>query len=534
MISRMTYLLRPFASLRIMLVLGFSGATLGWSLPCPAVEADVLLRGGMLFDGTGAEGQAGDVAIRGDKIVAVGRFDVGRVGRVIDCTGLMVAPGFIDLHTHSDRSIGKASLRANLNYLKQGCSTVVTGNCGLGPADVDEYLTQLEQGGVGSNVIHLAGYGPIRSAAMGNAARWPTPEELQRLKDETDRAMRAGAWGISTGLYYAWNTHADVDELVEVAGVVAAHGGLYASHLRNEAGQLVESVREALEIGRRAELPVHISHFKSAMKPNWGKLRDAAEVIEEARRQGQQVTADQYPYAASSTSFEPSVVPLGAIPGGAKDLRERMQADPELNRQVREVLAQRLAMTNDVMLCSCKKAEWRCRLISEIAATEQLDPVDVALEVYCTGGGTVINFSMSEEDVRYGMTLPWVATASDGWGAGPSNLPTFHPRLFGTFPRKIGRYAIEQEVIPLAQAIRSCTGLPSDILRLPERGYLRENTFADVLVFDPGDFRDHATFEKPGVYATGVHYLFINGQPAIDDGETTPALCGRVLRHRSP
>ncbi len=496
-------------------------------------EADVLLQGGTLYDGTGAEAVAGDVAIRGERIVAVGNFKVDRVVQVIDCTGLIVTPGFIDLHTHSDRSLTKPELRANANYLKQGCSTVVTGNCGLGPADVGGYLERLEKQGVGSNVIHLAAYGPIRSAAMKNAGRRPTAEEMASLKTLTDRAMRAGAWGMSTGLYYAWNAHAEIDELVQVASVVASHGGLYASHIRNESDGLVDSVREALEIGRRAGLPVHVSHFKSSFKPNWGKLRDAAAVIEEARRQGQHATADQYPYIASSTSFVPSVVPLQGIPGGNKNLRERMKADPGLDRQVRELLRSRLANTQDVLLCSCKKEAWKCRRISEIAAAEQVDPVEVVLEVYCSGGGSVVNFAMCEEDVQYGMTLPWVATASDGWGAAPTTSPVFHPRLFGTFPRKIGRYVLEQKVLGMAQAIRSCTGLPADILRLNDRGYLRPQAFADVLAFDPKTFRDHATFEKPGVYAGGVRWLFVNGEPAISDGGVTPTLCGRVLRHPS-
>ncbi len=521
----------PHLGRRAVLAMGVQGMMAGWSLAGERIDADVLLRGGTLYDGAGTEGQVGDVAIRGDKIVAVGQFDVGRVEQVIDCAGLVVAPGFIDLHTHCDRSLVQSPLRANLNYLTQGCSTVITGNCGCGNGDVAGYFNQLECNGVGTNVIHLLPYGPVRSDAMQNAPRRPKPDELTHMKDATACAMKAGAWGMSTGLWYAWNSHADTAEVIEIARVVASHGGLYASHVRNEADGLVEAVEEALEIGREANLPVHVSHFKSAMKQNWGKLRTAADRIEEARGKGQQATADQYPYAASCSSFVPSVVPSDGIPGGRKDLRKRMAADPALDRQVRELLARRLAMTKDVMLCSCKKAEWRCRYISEVVATEKLDPAEVALELYCSGGGMIVNFSMSEDDVRYGMQLPWVATASDGWGSGPTQSPTTHPRLFGAFPRKIGYYSLDQKVLPLAQAIRSCTGLPSDILRLPNRGYLREGAFADVVVFDPGAFRDQATFEKPGVYATGLCHLFVNGQPAIAAGKPAITLYGRVLRH---
>ena len=264
---------------------------------------DLLLRGGTAFDGTGNEGKRADVAVAGGRIVAVGKLDDAQARRVVDCKGLFVAPGFIDLHTHCDRAIDKPPTRANLNYVTQGCTTVVTGNCGLGRADVDAFLDTVDRHGAGTNVIHLAPHGSIRLSVMGDANREPTSDELARMKHSLDSAMRAGAWGISSGLIYVPGIFAETDEIVEMAKVAAAHGGIYATHMRNEGGALLDGVREAIEIGRQAGIPVHVSHFKVRGVPNWGNVRKAAQLIAETREAGLAVTADQYPYTATSTSL---------------------------------------------------------------------------------------------------------------------------------------------------------------------------------------------------------------------------------------
>ncbi|MFH1920651.1 MAG: D-aminoacylase [Planctomycetota bacterium] len=496
------------------------------------VDADVILAGGTIYDGTGSEGAIGDLALKGGKIAAVGEFETAGAARTIDCTGLVVAPGFIDLHTHSDRPITKPKTRNNLNYLTQGCTTVVTGNCGGGPVDVGELLEQVDQDGAGTNIVHLVPHGAVRHQMMKNNDRAPTPDELEQMRQLVDAAMREGAWGMSTGLIYVPGIFAETEELIELAKVVASHGGIYVSHIRDEGDHLLEAVEEAIRIGRQANLPVHISHFKSCGVPNWGRLGEAVALVEEARRDGVIVTADQYPYIATSTSLVDTLMRATLIPGGREKLFERMDTDPALERAVREVIAGRLNDTRKVVIASSKKYPQAVgKSLREIASEEGRDVIDLVLEIQRNGGASVVNFALSEEDARYAMTLPWVATASDGSALFPNANACPHPRNFGTFPRKIGHYALGENVLSLAQAIRSCSGLPADILGLGDRGYLRPGAHADVVVFDPKTFIDQATFEKPQQYSTGVRYLFIAGQLALEDGKPSQALHGRAIRH---
>ncbi|NQT13580.1 MAG: amidohydrolase family protein, partial [Planctomycetes bacterium] len=280
--------------------------------------------------------------------------------------------------------------------------------------------------------------------------------------------------------------------------------------------------------------PVHISHFKVCGASNWGRVRDAVERIEEARRDGVVVTADQYPYIATSTSLVDTLMRATLIPGGREDLFERMDADPALEQRVRKLIARRLKHTRKIVIASSKKhPEAVGKSLRQLAAEKDCDAIDLVLQIQRDGGASVVNFTISEEDARYVMTVPWVATASDGAARFPSPTACPHPRNFGTFPRKVGHYALNQNVLPLAQAIRSCTGLPADIIGLTDRGYLRPGASADVLVFDPKTFIDRATFEKPQQYSTGVRYLFIAGKSTLEDGKPSGALHGRSLRHRS-
>jgi N-acyl-D-amino-acid deacylase len=505
------------------------------SVAADPVAADVVIKGATIHDGSGKAGYVGDVAIAGDKVVGVGRVMVAGSPRVIDGTGLVVAPGFIDLHTHcdsGDNSVTRPVHRLNQCYVTQGVTTVVTGNCGAGPADVKAFYDTLDRNGVGTNVAHLVPHNTVRTKAMGNANRQPTAAELKKMEDLVDAGMKDGAWGLATGLIYTPGTYARTDEIIALAKVAGQHRGIYASHIRHEDTRLLEGIEEALTIGREAGLPVHVSHIKASGKKAWGLSGDAVALIQKARSAGMAVTADQYPYVASSTSLAATVVPTRYRDGTPQEYRARFD-DPEKGPQLRKAIeADVKGREQNIVIASYQpNRKWQGKSLADIADGEKKSAVDVVVAIEKAGGAGVVNFGMSEEDVRVYMKQPWVATASDGSAWVPGDTVP-HPRSYGTFPRKIGRYCLKDGVVPLEQAIRSSSGLPADILGLKDRGYLKPGQFADVVVFDPKAFRDTATFEKPHQDATGVKYLFVNGKAAIDGGEFKQVLAGQALRHK--
>lgn len=500
------------------------------------IEADVLLRGGTIYDGAGGEPLVGDVAIHDQKIVAVGKFETSQVGLTIDCTGKLVCPGFVDLHNHSDRQVVKRETRSVVNFLMQGCTTIVTGNCGAGPVDVAEYIRKMEAAGVGVNVAHLLPQGSLREEVLGSALREPSADELKEMLQLADKAMRDGAWGMSTGLIYVPSSYAQTDELISIAKVVAKHDGIYASHIRNENVKVLAAVDEAMRIGREAGCPVHISHFKSSGREAWGLVREAARQIEKARQAGEVVTADQYPYIASSTSLGATLIPTWARAGGDKELLKRLE-DKTQGERIRTAMAATLKNRDDGAAIQIarfrKRPEWAGLRLAEIAKRENKTALETALYITQNGGASIVNFSMNEDDVRHIMRIPWVATASDGRAYVPgADKP--HPRNYGTFPRKLGYYAMKENVLPLAQAVRSMTGLPAKILRMKDRGFLKPGQAADVVVLNPKELRDRATFAEPHQYCSGVVYVFVNGGMAVSKGTPTGARYGKPLKHAAP
>ena len=497
------------------------------------LSADILLRGGTVIDGTGSGPQICDVAVTKGKLVLPKPGTQVDAIWEIDCTGLIVCPGFIDLHNHSDGEIEDAETRAAMNYVMQGCSTLVTGNCGFGPIKVAAYYDHIDEYGAGTNIAHLLPQGGLRKAVLDSSRVAPTDPQIQEMLELAEQAMSDGAWGMSTGLIYVPSSYANTQELTTLAKTVAHHGGIYVSHIRGEGTNLLESVSEAIQIGREADLPVHISHFKAAGRSAWGLVREATQQIEKQRAQGYQITADQYPYIASSTSLGASVLPSWAREGGGKELRQRLVDD----RATLEPLIRKALNKADhgasIRLARYKpKPKWVGKDLAAIAHVTGTTVVEVAFEILLNGGASVVKFSMNEQDVRHVMSHPWVATASDG-GVKIPGATKPHPRNYGTFPRKLGYYALNQNVIPIEQAIHSMTGLPAKILSMNDRGLLKTDMIADIAVFDPKTIQAKATFDHPHQYAVGIRYLFVNGEATVVDGKPTGALPGRALRHIS-
>ena len=496
----------------------------------PDVErADIVLTNGIIHPGDGSEPVIGNVAIRAGMIVMVGSEQPPEADISVDCSGLVICPGFIDLHNHSDDPILDRDTRANINYLLQGCTTVVTGNCGSGPVDAAKYFDTIDKQGAGTHIAHLLPQGSLRSEVMGKSGGKPTDEQLNQMRTLAEKSMQDGVFGMSTGLIYIPGTLTETEELIEIARVVAKHNGLYASHIRSEGSELIPSILEAIRIGKEAGLPVHVSHFKATGKTNWGTLRLAVDQIEKARADGLKVTADQYPYTASSTSLEATLLPAWCREGGREELKKRLN-DAETASRIRAEVAKTLETSSRIQLASCSlNRSWIGQSIDEIATAQKREVVDVVLEIERNGGASVINFGMHEDDLQMAMPLPWVATASDGGAKVPTSSQP-HPRSFGTFPRKIGRYAIEQGVLSLAAAIRSATGLPAEIMGLSDRGLLKKDLVADIAIFDPATFRDRATFDQPYLTPSGIRYVLVAGKFAVYDGQATGVLNGKSIR----
>jgi N-acyl-D-aspartate/D-glutamate deacylase len=491
---------------------------------------DVLIRGGTVYDGSGEPGRAADVGVREDRIVFVGRAgEAGVVGRrVLEAEGLVVTPGFVDPHVHALQELTGEDrrLREHRGALLQGVTTVVVGNDGGGPVDVAATRAAFQDPGIGTNAAVLVGFGSVRRTVMGMRDGAPNPAELDSMKTLVDRAMKDGALGLSTGLFYAPQSFAETDEVVALAQVAARHGGLYDTHLRDESSYsvgLVGAVEEALAVGREAEVRVNIAHIKALGVDAWGKSAEVIERIREARAQGQEVTADQYPYEASGTSLGAALLPRWAQAGGTDSLLARIR-DPERRPRLLADMAENLRRRNgpDALLVTGGPDEsLRGRTLAEIAAARGADPLETALELIAAGGARVGSFSMGEEDIRAFMQADFVMTGSDG-SAG-------HPRKFGAYARKIRRYVVEDPVLTLARMVEASTAQPARTLGLEGRGTLEEGAWADIAVFDPAAVRDRATFLEPTLPAEGMRWVLVNGVLAVDDGRATGALAGRAL-----
>jgi N-acyl-D-amino-acid deacylase len=536
----------------------------------PAGEAatyDVILRGGTVYDGRGGAPFVADVALHGDSIAAIGDLSTARGRTEVDARGLAVAPGFINMLSWATESLlvdGRSQ-----SDIRQGVTLEVFGEgSSMGPLNpamkkeiieqqgdlkfdvkwttLGEYLEHLERRGVSPNVASFVGATTVRVHEVGYANRAPTPEELERMRALVRQAMEEGALGVGSSLIYAPAAYAKTDELIALSKVAAEHGGMYITHLRSEGNRLLEALEEAVRIGREAGLPVEVYHLKAAGQANWGKLEAAIARIEQARREGLRMTADMYPYTAGATGLD-AAMPPWVQEGGQKAWEQRLK-DPAIRQRVaREMTTPSNDWENfylaagspeNILLTGFKSAALKPltgKTLAAVAALRGKSPVETAMDLVVEDGSRIstVYFLMSEENVRKQLALPWMSFCSDMESVAAEGVflkSSIHPRAYGSFARVLGHYARDEKVLPLQEAIRRLTSLPAENLRLERRGQLKVGHFADVVLFDAATVKDHATYDKPHQYATGVRHVFVNGVQVLRDGEHTGATPGRFLR----
>ncbi len=503
---------------------------LGLALPLGAQQPplDLLIRGGRVIDGTGAPARTADVGVRDGRIVLVGDAGAATTARrIIDATGLVVAPGFIDPHTHTAGDLSSPERHANLPYLMQGVTTVVTNNDGGGSIAIGRTLDRWTSQGIGTNAALYIGQGSVRGTVMGMTADPASPSQLDSMKAIVSRAMDEGALGMSTGLYYAPGSYAATDEVIALARVAAASGGIYDSHMRDESSYtigLIGSINETLRIAREARIPVHISHIKALGVDVWGEADTVIALVDAARATGLDVTADQYPYLASGTSVGAALLPRWAEEGGSDSLSARF-ADPATRARIATAMTENLRRRGgaaSLLMVSTKVPGILGKNLQEIADERGTTPIEAAIQIILAGGSSVASFNMTEADIRAFMVQPWVVTGSDG--------STGHPRKYGTFAKLIHQYVETDSVLTLKQAVRRSSATTARFLGLTDRGTLEVGKAADVIVFDPHEVRDRSTYREPTLMATGMRFVVVNGVMAIDNGEYTGALAGVALR----
>jgi N-acyl-D-amino-acid deacylase len=530
-------------------------------------QYDLVIRHGTVYDGTGAAGVVQDVAVQGDRIAARGDLSRARGRQEVEATGLAVAPGFIDMLNHSETAL-IADGRSQ-GMIRQGVTLVVFGESSMGPINeqmkkdqterqgdikfditwntLGQYLDTLAARGVSTNIASFVSAATVRANEIGFDNRPPTAEELDRMRAHVRRAMDEGAMGLTTALIYVPGVFAKTDELVELARVASASGGMYISHMRSEGNRLLEGIDETLTIAREAHIRSEIYHLKASGESNWPKLDKAIAKIEAARSDGLAITADMYTYTAGSTGLD-AAMPPWVQEGGYKAWAQRLQ-DPKIRERVRREMVVRqdewenlmLAAGGDgTLLVGFKNEALRVytgKTLAEVAKLRNRSVQDTAMDLVVEDGSRVqvVYFLMSEANVKRQIQLPWVSFGSDASSMSAEGVflrTSTHPRAYGNFARLLGKYVRDEQVIPLEEAVRRLSGQPAENLGLERRGRLAPGQYADVVVFDPHTVRDHATFDRPHQYASGVQHVFVNGMQVLKDGEHTDARPGRVLRGR--
>ncbi len=496
---------------------------------------DLVITNARVVDGAGNPWFRADVAVKDGRIARIGRIQPSEAGKVVDARGQILAPGFIDVHTHVESIYRQPEAE---NFIRMGVTSLVSGNCGSSVTDVGQFLTRVKEQPLAVNLATLVGHGSVRRAVMNEEMRAPTPEELQKMEALVEQAMKDGAVGLSTGLIYVPGTYAKTNEVVALARVAARHGGIYATHMRDEGNGVVDAIRESIKIGEEAGMPIDISHFKISSKKLWGQTSTTLGLVSEARQRGLSVTVDQYAYTASSTSLD-TLLPDWARAGGLDEGKKRL-ADPATRGRIVAEMKSGLKRSGFkdyayAMVADYKpNAAFNGRSIAEIAKQARgksgVDPqIEQIIEMYQSGGAGMVYHKMNEGDVRRIMREPWTMIASDS-GVRRFGEGAPHPRGYGNNARVLGVYVRELRLLTLEDAIRKMTSLPAQTFGLRDRGLIREGFAADLVLFDENTVGDRATFDQPHQYPTGISHVFVNGAAVLSDGQMTTARPGVALR----
>jgi N-acyl-D-amino-acid deacylase len=496
---------------------------------------DLVITNGRVVDGTGNPWFRADVAIKDGRIARIGRIAPAEAHALLDARNQIVAPGFIDVHTHAE---GIYNQPAAENFVRMGVTSLVTGNCGSSATDIGEFLGRIREQPLAVNLATLIAHGDVRRKVLGLAARAPSAEELQKMEAIVEQGMRDGALGLSTGLIYVPGTYAKTDEVTALARVAARHGGLYATHMRNEGERVMDAISESIEIGERAGLPVEISHFKISNKKLWGQTPATLGLVRQARARGLQVTVDQYAYTASSTSLD-SRLPSWVLEGGREAGKTRL-ADPAMRSRAVKEMKDSLERSGfkDFSYATVasyeKNPAFNGKSIAAITKeargkSDVMNQIEQILEMYAEGGAGMVYHSMGEPDVQAIMREPFTMIASDS-GVRRFGEGAPHPRGYGNNARVLGRYVRELRLLTLEDAIRKMTSLPAQTFRLRDRGLVREGFAADLVIFNDATINDRATFEAPHQYPSGISYVFVNGQAAVAQGAMSTTRSGVALR----
>ncbi len=512
----------------IMLTIAALGAQLLFACTRQPEPLDVLIVNGVLVDGTGQDAQALSLGIRGEEIVYIGPDTSLPAKRVLDAASLVVSPGFIDPHTHASKELLSPQTSANSPYLFQGVTTVLIGNDGGGDPVTDTLRQQLSTNNIGTNVGLLIGHGALRRAVMGSEDRAPTADEMAEMKSVLSNAMESGSLGLSTGLFYAPGSFAKTDEVVELARIVAEHGGVHDSHIRDESDYsigLIGAIDEIIDISRQSGVTGHISHIKALGPAVWGQSLEVVNLIEAARLEGLPISANQYPWLASGTHLANALVPREMMDGGKQAMLLRLQ-DQTVLEGIRPQMAANLERRGgaDALLIS-GDSKWRGKTLGEVSRITGKNPIDSAVAIILDGDPSVASFMMQEEDVERLMSQPWVVTGSDGSEG--------HPRKYATFPEKYQKYVVQKSLLSLREFVRRSSGLTAEIFNLCDRGHLLPGYRADIAIWSRSDFEPMADYDNPERLARGVRYLLVNGKFVIDDGNLTDNRNGQILSRQT-